>query len=152
MLIVGKVGWSSSLRDSRLTPDEQYTHISLWSLLAANMLIGCDLSQIDDFTFNLLCNNEVNAVNQDILGHQGHQDVVEAGLQIWSRDLSDGSHAVGIFNLNDSSLTVRLADQLAKIGLEAGMARDLWRQKDIPTAAGYLIPPHGVLYVKVWPR
>ena len=149
MLIVGKVGWSSSLRDSRLTPDEQYTHISLWSLLAANMLIGCDLSQIDDFTFNLLCNNEVNAVNQDILGHQGHQDVVEDGLQIWSRDLSDGSHAVGIFNLNDSSLTVRLADQLAKIGLEAGMARDLWRQKDIPTAAGYLIPPHGVLYVKV---
>lgn len=65
MLVVGKVGWSNNLRDSRLTPDEQYTHITLWSLLAANMLIGCDIAQIDDFTFNLLCNNEVNAVNQD---------------------------------------------------------------------------------------
>ena len=148
MLIVGKVGWSSNLRDSRLTPDEQYTHISLWSLLAANMLIGCDLSQIDDFTFNLLCNNEVNAVNQDILGHQAHQDVVEDGMQIWSRDLSDGSYAVGIFNLNDRSVPVQLDGALAKIGLKVETVRDLWRQKNITTDATYLIPPHGVLYVK----
>ena len=148
MLIVGKVGWSSSLRDSRLTPDEQYTHISLWSLLASNLLIGCDLSQIDDFTFNLLCNNEVNAVNQDILGHQAHQDVVEDGMQIWSRDLYDGSNAVGIFNLNETSVPVRLDGALAKIGIEAETVRDLWRQKDIATDAEYIIPPHGVLYVK----
>ena len=149
MLIVGKVGWSSSLRDSRLTPDEQYTHISLWSLLAANMLIGCDISQMDDFTFNLLCNNEVNAVNQDVLGHQAHQDVVEDGMQIWSRDLSDGSIAVGIFNLNEASVPVQLDGALGKIGLNAPTVRDLWRQKDIPTDAIYVIPPHGVLYVKV---
>ena len=149
MLIVGKVGWSSSLRDTRLTPDEQYTHISLWSLLAANMLIGCDVSQIDDFTFNLLCNNEVNAVNQDILGHQAHQDVVEDGMQMWSRDLYDGSHAVGIFNLNEASVPVQLDGALAKINMKAETVRDLWRQKDIATDAVYVIPPHGVLYVKV---
>ena len=149
MLIVGKVGWSSNLRDSRLTPDEQYTHISLWSLLAANMLIGCDIAQIDDFTFNLLCNNEVNAVNQDVLGHQAHQDVVEDGMQIWSRDLADGSQAVGIFNLNEASVPVQLDGALDKIGLKASTVRDLWRQKDIATDAIYVIPPHGVLYVKV---
>ncbi len=148
MLIVGKVGWSSSLHDSRLTPDEQYTHISLWSLLAANMLIGCPIDLIDDFTFNLLCNNEVNAVNQDILGHQAHQDVVEDGIQIWSRDLYDGTHAVGIFNLNLTTVPVQLGGELAKIGLSADTVRDLWRQKEIPTDAVYQIPPHGVLYVK----
>ena len=113
------------------------------------MLIGCDISQIDDFTFNLLCNNEVNAVNQDVLGHQAHQDVVEDGMQIWSRDLSDGSCAVGIFNLNEVSGPVQLDGALAKIGLEAETVRDLWRQKDIPTDAIYVIPPHGVLYVKI---
>ena len=150
MLVVGKVGWSNKLRDSRLTPDEQYTHISLWSLLAANMLIGCDLSQMDEFTFNLLCNNEVNAVNQDVLGKQAHRDLVEDGMQIWSRELSDGSHAVGIFNLNVSSVPVLLDGALAKIGLHAATVRDLWRQKDIPTAAQYIIPAHGVLYIKVW--
>ena len=149
MLVVGKVGWSDRLRDSRLTPDEQYTHISLWSLLAANMLIGCDIAQIDDFTFNLLCNNEVNAVNQDILGHQAHQDVVEDGMQIWSRDLYDGGRAVGIFNLNEESVPVDLAGCLAKIGIEGvDTVRDLWRQQDIPMGL-YHIPPHGVLYVKV---
>jgi len=148
MLIVGKVGWGSSLHDSRLTPDEQYTHISLWSLLAANMLIGCPIDLIDNFTFNLLCNNEVNAVNQDILGHQAHQDVVEDGMQIWSRDLYDGTNAVGIFNLNETTVPVSLAGMLAKIGLRAGTVRDLWRQQDIPTDAIYPIPPHGVLYIK----
>ncbi|MBR6858565.1 MAG: alpha-galactosidase [Bacteroidales bacterium] len=149
MLVVGKVGWSNSLRDSRLTPDEQYTHISLWALLAANMLIGCDMAQMDDFTFNLLCNNEVNAVNQDILGIQAHRDVEEDGFQIWSRPLADGTLAVGIFNLNDSSAHVDLAGCLAKIGLEdVKNVRDLWRQKDIP-ASTCIIPSHGVRLLKV---
>ena len=149
MLVVGKVGWNNNLRDSRLTPDEQYTHISLWSLLAANMLIGCDIAQIDDFTFNLLCNNEVNAVNQDILGHQAHQDIDEDGVQMWSRDLYDGTLAVGIFNLNEASLPVDLAGALDKIGIQdVANVRDLWRQQDIPMGL-YHIAPHGVLYVKV---
>ena len=114
------------------------------------MLIGCDLSQIDDFTFNLLCNNEVNAVNQDILGRQAHRDSDEQGIQVWSRPLSDGGKAVGIFNLNDGSVTVRLADALAKAGiLKTDTVRDLWRQKDIAADAEYVILPHGVLYVKV---
>ena len=149
MLVVGKVGWSSSLRDTRLTPDEQYSHISLWSLLASNLLIGCPIDQMDDFTFNLLCNNEVNAVNQDILGRQAHQDVVEDGMQIWSRDLYDGGKAVGIFNLSDAAVPTLLRGALEKIGIEASSVRDLWRQKDIPTDAVYRIPSHGVLYVKV---
>ena len=149
MLVVGKVGWSDNLRDSRLTPDEQYTHISLWSLLAANMLIGCDIAQMDDFTFNLLCNNEVNAVNQDILGHQAHQDVDEDGVQMWSRDLYDGAVAVGIFNLNEASVPVDLAGALDKIGIrDVETVRDLWRQKDIPMGL-YNVAPHGVLYIKV---
>ena len=149
MLVVGKVGWSNNLRDSRLTPDEQYTHISLWSLQAANMLIGCPIDQLDDFTFNLLCNNEVNAVNQDVLGQQAHEDVNEDGMRIWSRDLADGSKAVGIFNLNDATVPVQLDGALAKIGLKAETVRDLWRQIDIPTAAQYKVPSHGVLYIKV---
>ena len=149
MLVVGKVGWSDQLRDSRLTPDEQYTHITLWSLLAANMLIGCDIAQIDDFTFNLLCNNEVNAVNQDILGRQAHRDSDEDGIQVWSRPLADGGTAVGIFNLNEETLLVDLSVCLAKAGITSvETVRDLWRQKDIPTGP-YCIPPHGVLFVKV---
>ncbi len=54
MLVVGMLGWGDSLRPTRLTPDEQITHITLWSLQAAPLLIGADLTQLDQFTTNLL--------------------------------------------------------------------------------------------------
>ena len=42
MLVVGRVGWGKPAPD-RLTPDEQYTHISLWCLLSSPLLLGCDM-------------------------------------------------------------------------------------------------------------
>lgn len=151
MLVVGKVGWSNNLRDSRLTPDEQYTHITLWTLLASDMLIGCDLAQLDDFTINLLCNNEVNAVNQDILGQQAKRDVLDGDIQIWSRTLSDGSRAIGIFNVGPEEATVDFNTYKNALGLKnIKNIRDLWRQKDLSTTdTKYIIPSHGVRYIKV---
>ena len=70
MLVVGKVGWGPNLHPTGLTPDEQYTHITLWCLLSAPLLIGCDMTQLDDFTLSLLTNDEVLAVDQDPLGKQ----------------------------------------------------------------------------------
>lgn len=151
MLIVGKVGWSDNLRDTRLTPDEQYTHISLWSLLASNMLIGCDVAQMDDFTLGLLCNNEVNAVNQDMLGKQARREVLDGNIQIWKRPLSDGSYAVGIFNLGDDNANVDFTCYLDRLGISrVDYARDLWRQKDVSTTyMKYFIPTHGVKLLKI---
>lgn len=151
MLIVGKVGWSANLRDSRLTPDEQYTHITLWTLLASNMLIGCDVAQMDDFTLSLLCNNEVNAVNQDVLGKQAKPEVIDGEIQIWKRPLSDGSYAVGIFNLSLEDTKVDFAKYLPQLGIKSlKSCRDLWRQKDISTTdLNYFIPTHGTKYIKI---
>ena len=151
MLIVGKVGWSANLRDSRLTPDEQYTHISLWTLMASNMLIGCDIAQMDEFTVALLCNHEVNAVNQDILGKQAIRVVEDGDIQIFLRPLSDGSHALGIFNVGNEDKTVDLGSYLTQIGAQKlTSVRDLWRQKDLDTARlKYHVPTHGVKYLKV---
>lgn len=151
MLIVGKVGWSANLRDSRLTPDEQYTHITLWTLLASNMLIGCDVAQIDDFTLSLLCNNEVNAVNQDVLGKQAKPEVIDGEIQIWKRPLADGSYAVGIFNLGLENTKVDFAKYLPQLGIKSlKSCRDLWRQKDISTTdLNYFIPTHGTKYIKI---
>ena len=151
MLIVGKVGWSSNLRDSRLTPDEQYTHITLWTLLASNMLIGCDIAQMDEFTVNLLCNNEVNAINQDLLGQQADRVVDNGDIQIWARPLADGTHAIGIFNVGSKDLKVNFADYLAALGIQQlQSARDLWRQKDLnPASLQWTIPTHGCEYIKV---
>lgn len=151
MLVVGKVGWGPQLHDTRLTPDEQYTHISLWSLLASNMLIGCPIDQLDDFTINLLCNNEVNAVNQDILGKQARPVVVDGDIQLWARPLADGSQAVGIFNLGEKDTTVDFSRYFEALGIkEPSNIRDLWRQTDLHDAE-WKIPTHGVRLLKVTP-
>ncbi len=154
MLIVGDVGWGPSLHPTRLTPDEQYTHISLWCLLSAPLLIGCDLTTMDEFTLSLLTNDEVLDVDQDPLGQQARKVVESEGWQIWAKELEDGSKAVGLFNLNAyeaQTLTVEWPD----LGIEGKqVVRDLWRQKDMETSGeGYAVevPPHGVVLVKVTP-
>ena len=149
MLIVGKLGGSETPRDSKLTTDEQYTHISLWSLASANILIGCDLAQIDDFTFSLLCNNEVNAIDQDVLGKQARREIVDGDIQVWVKNLSDGTHAVGFFNLGINDTTVDMATYLSQLGLDGKRMRDVWRQQDIDSSE-HFIPSHGVVLLKIY--
>ena len=153
MLIVGQVGWGANLRPTGLTPDEQYTHISLWCLLSAPLLIGCDINSLDDFTLNLLTNDEVIAINQDVLGKQAQQMVANDSYQVWMKALEDGSYAVGIFNLKDDFQTVALDwNDIALNKTGNKKVRDLWRQKDLGVFNGSFstnIAPHGVTLVKV---
>jgi hypothetical protein len=152
MLVVGWVGWGPSLHPSNLTPDEQYTHISLWSLLSAPLLIGCDLTRLDDFTLNLLTNDEVLALDQDPLGRAAVPKAKAGDVQVWVKELHDGSRAVGLFNLGEDSAAYLL--NLKSVGLEGPFAvRDIWRQKDLEPAAGGTIasriPAHGVVLLKL---
>ena len=109
MLVVGYVGWGPNLHPSRLTPDEQYTHISLWCLLSAPLLLGCDLERLDPFTLNLLTNDDVLAVDQDALGKQATRVANQGDLDVYAKPLEDGSWAVGLFNRgpNNSTITVK---------------------------------------------
>ncbi len=151
MLVVGYVGWGPHLHPSHLTPDEQYTHISLWCLLSAPLLIGCDLQSLGVFTLNLLTNDEVLALDQDPLGYQARQALVEGDIQVWVKELADGSQAFGIFNLGESTSHFTLSFE--KIGLKSnGHLRDLWRQLAIGTYENwreFTIPAHGVVLMKV---
>ncbi|MDD5509095.1 MAG: family 43 glycosylhydrolase, partial [Bacteroidales bacterium] len=151
MLVLGWVGWGPSLHKSRLTPDEQYTHMSLWCLLSAPLLLGCDLTRLDDFTLNLITNDEVLAIDQDALGQQATLQIIEEEIQVWVKSLEDGSRAVGVFNLGDHSRKYDL--DLKKLGLTENQAvRDLWRQKDLGTADGKfscIVPSHGVVLVRL---
>jgi alpha-galactosidase len=151
MLVVGWVGWGPSLHPSRLTPDEQYTHLSLWCLLSAPLLIGCDLERLDAFTLNLMTNDEVLALDQDPLGRQAEPKIKSGDIQVWVKDLAAGNKAVGLFNLGEESKAYSL--DLKAIGLEGPIRiRDLWRQKDLGQFAGGFatrIPSHGVVLVKM---
>lgn len=152
MLVVGKVGWGPALHPTRLTPNEQYTHISLWSLLASPLLIGCDMTQMDDFTLSLLTNDEVLAVNQDPLGQQARRVVTEGDTEVWAKRMEDGSYAVGLFNRGrwQSDVVITWAELGVKKGSHA--VRDLWRQKDLGSFAGGFtatVPKHGVVLIRM---
>jgi alpha-galactosidase len=153
MLVVGKVGWGPSLHPTHLTPSEQYTHISLWCLLAAPLLIGCDMTQMDDFTLNLLSNDEVLEVDQDPLGHQAARVAQNGPLEVWAKDMEDGSKAVGLFNRGYSEAPVTA--NWASLGLAGKQkVRDLWRQRDLGDFTGSFtasVPRHGVVLVRIWP-
>ncbi len=154
MLVVGQVGWGH-LHPSRLTVDEQYTHISLWCLLSAPLLIGCDMTKLDDFTLNLLENDEVIAIDQDELGKEATCVETNGDVRVYEKELADGGRALGFFNLGPASVDLQFND-LAKLGFTGSLnVRDLWRQKDVAdvnAASGTLpltIPAHGVVLYKL---
>jgi alpha-galactosidase len=154
MLVVGQVGWGN-LHPSRLTPDEQYTHISLWCLLSAPLLIGCDMTKLDDFTLNLLENDEVLALDQDALGKEATCVVTNGDVRVYEKQLEDGGRALGFFNLGTEPASLEF-NQLAQLGFTGAQhVRDLWRQSNLPdvdAATGVLkmtIPVHGVVLYKL---
>jgi len=144
-------GWDlKPLRPTRLSPNEQYSHISLWCLWSAPLIIGCPPERLDAFTLSLLSNDEVIEINQDPLGQQAKQIAVEKG-EVLIKNLEDGSMAVGLFNTNSTAEKISVNWQ--KIGLKGKlMVRDLWRQKDLGVfndGFSTEVPPHGVVLVKI---
>ena len=155
MLIVGMVGWGDKLHYTRLTPDEQYTHISLWALLSAPLLIGCDISQMDDFTLSLLCNREINDIDQDPLGIQAYPIKIDGDKQTWVKQLENGSLAVGLFNLGQDSTAISFSPKDFGI-FGTQILRDPWRQQDIKELAHNdtfecIVPKHGCRLLVIKP-
>jgi alpha-galactosidase len=167
MMIVGKVSIGPVLHDTRLTPDEQYSHVSMFSLLAAPMLIGCPIEQLDAFTLNLLANDEVIEINQDPLGKAARLIKDENGIQIWQKVLEDGSFAIGLFNTADfgkkpqsyfhwnNETPKSFTFDFTKVGLKGKYKlRDVWRQKDLGSFNGSFttdIRHHGVVMLRLFP-
>lgn len=165
MMILGNVSTGTGIHPTRLTPDEQYSHVSIFSLLAAPLLIGCPIEQLDPFTLNLLTNDEVIAIDQDPMGKPAALLSDEGGIQVWLRPLSDGSYALGMFNTDSWGTTPQsyfrwgnekpasFTISPGKLGLKGKWtARDCWRQKELGAFGESFhatIPYHGVLMLRL---
>src|SRR5262249_33373428 len=151
MLVVGRVGWGPNIHPTRLTPNEQITHITLWSLQSAPLLIGADMSALDQFTIDVLSNDEVLAVNQDPLGKTARRVARDGWVEVWARPLADGTMAVGLFNrgIAGAPVTAKWSD----LGLSGRLpVRDLWLQNELPDASDTFsatVPRHGAVLVKI---
>ncbi len=150
--LLGPAGDSGEPRPTRLTPDEQYTQVSLWSLLAAPLMLGNHLAALDEFTLNLLGNSEVIAINQDALARSAVRVLDRNGWQVWVKELEGGAKAVGVFNMGASFGRFELEPALFGRGAEPYQPRDTWRQRDLPLRNGttvLAVPAHGVALLTV---
>ena len=117
------------------------------------MIFSGDITRINDFTLNLLTNDEVIEVDQDPLGKPGFRVSKDGNTEVWLRQLEDGSLAVGLFNRGETEtkITVKWSD-LEALG-QYYKVRDLWRQKDIGIFKDKFtsnVGRHGVVMIRVW--
>ena len=138
--------------NSGLTLTESRSHFSMWCMLAAPLIAGNDISNMNDSIKNILTAPELIAIDQDSLGLQATRIRNASGLQVWQKPLNDGSIAVALLNLSaaNNSMLVTWKD----LGLEAGNAtvRDLWRRTDLGVFKDTFkitVPTHGIVVVKI---
>ena len=126
--------------------------MSLWCLMAAPLIFSGDMTRLDEFTLNILCNAEVIAVDQDPRGRQAQIVSQSDEHLILAKPLEDDSLAVGLFNLGP--LEAELAVTWSALGLEGRRrVRDLWRQKDVgwfEKRFSTRLPRHGVSLVRIF--
>jgi alpha-galactosidase len=138
-----------------MTVPEYRAHFSLWAMLAAPLMAGNDVRSMAPEIREILLNAEVIAVNQDVLGRQARRVRDDGDLEVWARELADGSRAVALLNRGSSAVPIAVA--WPEIGYPTHVSaavRDLWQHRDLPRVTGRFaaaVPPHDVVMVRITP-
>ena len=151
---IGYIGNAHKMGIPELTPMPaamQYAYMSMWSLMAAPLIYSGDMSKLDEFTLNVLCNPEVIEVNQDPLGEGARVIKQTEECFIMVKNLVDGSKAVGLFNRGKDAAWVEI--DWTALNLKGKQAiRDLWHQKELGVFKQKFsaqVPAQGVIMVKI---
>ncbi len=151
MLVVGRVSLGDAMHLTRLTPNEQYLHISQWCLLGSPLLIGCDLEKADPFTMGLLTNDEVLEVDQDPLGIMATRVRHSDAEEVWAKPLADGSWAVGLYNVSEDPKLMSIS--WSELGITGDWTiRNLWSQRNVGRSSKQFqarVGRHGVILVRL---
>jgi alpha-galactosidase len=135
-----------------MTDTEYKSHFSLWSMMAAPLLIGADLRRISPAHLDILRNKEVIALDQDKLGVQGRVLSSVGGKWVFVKPLANGDTAVALFNENATSTTIGTSATALGLPRRPGYTvRDLWQHKDFQTAGqiSAVVPAHGTVVYRV---
>ena len=138
-----------------MTDTEYRSHFSLWALLAAPLIAGNDLRNMRPEIHDILTNKEVIAVNQDALGREGERVAKNGDLEVWAKQLKDGSRAVIL--LNRGATEQQISANWEDLGYPSAVSaavRDLWQHKDLGKFTGKFsaaVASHGVVMVIVKP-
>ncbi|MEU3504029.1 alpha-galactosidase, partial [Streptomyces hundungensis] len=154
----GPGGWNDpdmlEVGNGGMTDTEYRTHFSLWSQMAAPLLIGSDLRNPSAATLAILKNTDVIAVDQDPLGKQGTVVSSSGGLVVMSKPLADGGRSVTLTNETTATRTIATTvDALGIGGATSYALKDLWSRATSSTtgAISASVPAHGTVMYRVTP-
>ena len=154
MLVVGMKN-TGNIKGGGCTVAEYQTQMSMWCVLAAPLMIGCDIRNMDTDTKRILTNAEVIAIDQDPLGKQGNRVARTGSTDVWQKPLSGGNIAVALLNRGEkpAEITVQWKDLKAEPSAVFA-ARDLWAHKDLGKFTDHLtltVEPHATVLIKLQP-
>ncbi|HEV2455140.1 MAG TPA: putative Ig domain-containing protein [Verrucomicrobiae bacterium] len=152
-----QIGWIGNARGSglpkecSLTPTEQYSFMSLWCLMSSPLFYSGDLTKLDDFTRNVLCNPDVIAIDQDSLGECARVIFIGADQFLMIKNLANGGHALGLCNGAETAADMTATWSQCALG-SSQRVRDAWRELDLGDYADSFtarVPPHGVILLRL---
>jgi len=129
MMMVGMPG---------LTESQNRVHMSLWAISGAPLIVGADLTKLDNAAKAILTNERVIAVDQDPLGVQAIKVAEpQPGLQIWVKPLSvAGDRAVLLLNRTSAEATIEVSWKQAGLGTSSSASvQDLWTGKELKSSS-----------------
>ena len=114
-------------RTTRLTPVEQQTMITLWAMARSPLILGANLTLLDDDTLKLLTNKEVIAINQTATASR---EALHSGdIIAWTADMPDGTTALAFFNTGESQQIITSSFEAYNIPAETYRIHDVWSNK-----------------------
>ncbi len=154
-ILIGWVGNAHKMGEGQptaLNANQQYAYMSMWCLMASPLIFSGDMTKLDEFTLNVLCNSEVIDIDQDPLGRQAKIVSLTEDQLILAKDMEDSSKAVGLFNNSESEMEITIT--WSNLGIKGQhRVRDLWRQTDIGVYANRFaakVPPQGVYMIRIY--
>ncbi len=136
MLPVGYLGprpGEGKARQSDLTRDEQRTLLTLWAMLRSPLIMGGNLTRMDEWTTSLLTNDEVLAINQH--STQNRAAITDAKQAVWTAVQPNRGLYVAVFNRSDAQQTFEYAWSSLSPGAKSSYTlRDLWERRDLGPA------------------
>ena len=135
-----------------LTPIERQTQLSLWALGAAPLILGIDVTNLDQEDLQkYLKNTAVLAVDQDSIAAK--RVVNGKDRQVFAKTEGNGDAIVGLFNTGGTEMKISI--ETTAVGLsenKGGYSTDnLWTGEKKKTSGHIdaVVPPHGVALYRV---
>ncbi|MDA0633951.1 RICIN domain-containing protein [Nonomuraea sp. MCN248] len=142
MMVVGRGGMNDT---------EMRSHFALWAVMAAPLIAGNDIRNMNSATSTIMKNQNLIAINQDPLGLQAVQVGNDGTRRVLAKRLSNGDVAVALFNQGGTTTTISTTASAVGLNGNSFTLRDAWTNA-VTTTTGTIsasVPSHGTVVFRV---